>query len=128
MLVRRGRHFGTTLLVVVALLWSQLALAGYLCPAASPASEVAMEMAGGEPCGGMALDNGLSVLCYQHCADAPQSLDAGKLPAPTLPAVVQVLEVPPPLVRDATAAHCTAADSAPWPPEPVFLSTLRLRV
>lgn len=88
-----------------------------------------MEMADGAPCGGMAPDESLPVLCYQHCADAPQSFDATKLPAPTLPAVVQGLEIPPPLdFADGAAHFCATADSTPSPPEPVFLSTLRLRV
>lgn len=115
--------------MVVALLFSQLALANYLCPTASPASESAMEMAPGEPCGGMASDESLPVLCYQHCADAPQWLDTTKVVVPTLPAVVHVLELPSPLVFAEGATHfCATSDSTPSPPEPVFLSTLRLRV
>lgn len=125
----RSRRFGTAFLVVLALLFSQLALANYVCPTASPDTEAVMEMAPGQPCEGMASDASQPVLCHQHCADAPQSLDALKLPAVSLPAVVLVLTVPASLDLAQTAAHAQAATGHAHPrPGPVFLSTLRLRV
>ena len=131
MFLRLNRRFGTSLLVVLALLFSQLALANYVCPTGTPgeAVQAVMEMAPGEPCEGMASDQDQPALCYQHCTDAPQSFDAVKLPTVSLPAVVQVLVVP--LTVDAAAqeaqAYAGEGEVQP-PPDPLFLSTLRLRV
>lgn len=129
MFPRLGHRFATALLVVVSLLFAQLALANYVCPAGASEAPTVMEMAPGEPCEGMASDASQPVLCHQHCAEAPQSLDAAKVPAVSLPAVVQVLTVPVRLDLAASVAesHAAAGDAHP-PPEPVFLSTLRLRV
>ena len=123
------RRIGITLVVVLSLLFSQLALASYVCPAASGDEAAVMEMAPGEPCQGMAQADAQPALCYQHCNGAPQASDAVKLPVLSLPAIVHVLVLP--LVIDAAEqAHASLADRVPPqpPPEPVFLSTLRLRV
>jgi hypothetical protein len=129
MFTRLNRRLCTSLLVVLALLFSQLALANYICPTGASPVESMMEMAPGQPCEGMASDQDQPALCHQHCADAPQSFDAVKLPSVSLPAVVQVLVVP--LASDLAAqeeqAFAGRGDAQP-PPEPVFLSTLRLRV
>ena len=88
-----------------------------------------MEMAPGEPCEGMASDQDQPVLCLQHCTNAPQSFDAFKVPTVSLPAVVQVLVVP--LLVDVGAAESVVFSQAGRerpPPDPLFLSTLRLRV
>ena len=131
-MVRRStRRLATSFLVVLSLLFSQLALANYVCPTGdSGKSEPAvMEMAPGQPCEGMVSDQDQPALCLQHCTNAPQSLDAVKLPTVSLPAVVQVLLVP--LVTDAAdqeaQVYATEGEAQP-PPKPVFLSTLRLRV
>lgn len=119
----------TTFFVVLSLLFSQLALANYVCPTGMAGEQAMMEMAPGEPCEGMASDQDQPVLCLQHCTNAPQSFDAVKLPTVSLPAVVQVLLVP--LAIDAAAQEAQAyagQGEAQPPPEPVFLSTLRLRV
>lgn len=124
------RRLTTALVVVVSLLFSQLALAAYVCPGAPAGDEAAavMEMAPGHPCEGVASDEEQPSLCYQHCADAPQSFDTLKLPTVSLPAVVHVLAVP--LVLDVAEQHVRAwaAQGPQPPPEPLFLSTLRLRV
>lgn len=119
----------TAFLVVLSLLFSQLALANYVCPTGTVGEEVVMEMAPGEPCGGMASDRDQPVLCYQHCADAPQSFDPVQVPAVSLPAVVLVLLLPAVLDNEATesAAMADARQARPRP-DPLFLSTLRLRV
>ncbi len=117
----------TTLFVVLSLLFSQLALANYVCPGQSDTAAMAEMMAAGEPCEGM--DQAQPVLCHQHSASAAQSFEAVKLPAASLPMVVQVLVQP--LVRDAAEAATLRIYSAPEArpsPDPVFLSTLRLRV
>jgi hypothetical protein len=124
-----ARRIGITFLVIVSLLYSQLALSNYLCSTVSGQEQMVMEMASGEPCEGMQADASQPVLCHQHCTNAPQSLEAVKLPTVSLPAVVQVLLVP--VSVDVAAQEADAFSEAGLgqpPPEPVFLSTLRLRV
>jgi hypothetical protein len=127
----------TTFFVVVSLLFSQLALANYVCPPVAPAqiAPMAMEMASGEPCesmgmvAGKAMDEEQPVLCHQHCVNAPQSFEPVQVPVLSLPAVVQVLVVP--LLLDAGATESVVfahAGRERPPPDPLFLSTLRLRV
>lgn len=125
---RRALHrLTTTLVVVLSLLFSQLALANYVCPGQVDAAVMAEMMAAGEPCEGM--DQAQPVLCHQHSAGAAQSFEAVKLPAASVPMVVQVVVLP--LVLEAVEAEALPATSAPEarpPPDPLFLSTLRLRV
>lgn len=131
MVRRSARRLATSFLVVLSLLFSQLALANYVCPTGDSAKSASamMEMAPGQPCEGMASDQDQQALCHQHCTNAPQSFDAVKLPSVSLPTVVQVLLVP--LVTDAAdqeaQAYANEGEAQP-PPEPIFLSTLRLRV
>src|SRR6185503_20345444 len=109
------------------LLFSQLALASYVCPAEADPVSMASMMASGQPCRDM--DQAQPALCHEHDAASPQSFEPMKAPAATLPAIVQVLERP--LVPDAQAASAppvAAPRDARPPPEPLFLSTLRLRV
>lgn len=124
---RRLHRLTTTLLVVLSLLFSQLALAGYVCPQqAAPAAMTAM-MEAGMPCDGM--DPQQPALCHQHAADPGKTFEAMKLPAASLPALVQVLVLPLAPVADAARAlPPAAAPEVRPPPDPLFLSTLRLRV
>ena len=127
---RSARRFTTSVLVVLSLLFSQLALANYICPTAvGEMAQVVMEMAPGEPCEGMTSDQEQPALCYQHCANVPQSFDSVQAPTVSLPAVVLVLIVPA-LLDAGTSSAALAADAgqARPPPDPLFLSTLRLRV
>lgn len=125
---RATQRSRTILLVVLALLFSQLALAAYVCPAASGRGPAVMEMAPGEPCEGMADDQEQPVLCHQHCDAAPQACDPAKVPAASLPAVVHEVVLPLSFaVAQAQGAVAEDTQAQP-PPEPVFLSTLRLRV
>ncbi len=127
----------TAFFAVLALLWSQLALAAYVCPGTGPApaaSTMAERMAAGEPCDGMtgAADAAQPALCLQHCADAPQSADTAPATGPSLPALVAVWPALWPSWRLALAAplparRSAAAASRP-PPNPLFLATSRLRV
>ena len=125
---RRATHrLATTFFVVLSLLFSQLALANYVCPGQADAAAMVAMRSAGEPCEGM--DANQPVLCFQHANGAAQSFEALKLPVASLPAIVQVLVRP--LVPDAAEAHVLPAVAAPQlrpPPDPVFLATLRLRV
>lgn len=136
---RHAHRLPTTVFVVLALLFSQLALANYVCPKPEPiAAEAAtMQMASGMPCADMAIgtqaqqpmDKDQPVLCQQHCLNAPQSFEPVQLPAVSLPAVVLVLTVPSLLdASTSEAADFADAGQARPPPDPLFLSTLRLRV
>ena len=123
-MARRSVHrLTTTFFVVLSLLFSQLALASYVCPGQGDAEA----MAAGEPCEGM--DQAQPTLCHQHSAGTVQSFEAMKLPAASLPVIVQVLELPLVLdVGEAVALPMAATPEARPPPDPLFLSTLRLRV
>jgi hypothetical protein len=127
-MARRCTHrLATALLVVLSLLFSQLALAHYVCPGQGTMKSMAAMAASGHSCDGM--DRQQPTLCHQHAADPGKTFEVVKLPAVSLPAVVQVLELP--LVLEATIAASrpgVAASQAQAPPGPLYLSTLRLRV
>jgi hypothetical protein len=128
-LIRRlNRRLSTTCLVVLSLLFSQWALASYVCPGPIDAeSMAAMVMTADEPC--EAMDQAQPVLCHQHCSAAAQSLEAVKLPVVPLAALVQVLQLPPVLdPAEPVAVLLAAKPEARPPPDPLFLTTLRLRV
>lgn len=130
---RAIQRLTTTLWVVLSLLFSQLALASYVCPptAETQNEAMALSMARGEPCESMEMDRDIEqpVLCHQHCLNAPQSLDSPQTPVLSLPLVLWVLVVP--LLSEATediaVLRAEAGQTRP-PPDPVFLSTRRLRV
>ncbi len=124
---RHSRRLTTTIFVVFALLFSQLALASYVCPGQADAAEMVAMMAAGQPCEGM--DHAQPLLCHQHAAATVPSFEAVKLPVSTPPMLVQVVVLP--MVLDAIEAVALAVapvSEARPPPEPVFLATLRLRV
>jgi hypothetical protein len=123
---RRLRRCKTAVLVVLSLLFSQMALANYLCPAQVPATAM-MEMAPGTPCDGM--DAAQPALCHQHAADPGQVVQPAQVAAPSLPAIIQVLFAPMVLrALDPVAIPRTSIAEAQPPPDPIFLATLRLRV
>ena len=124
MLRRRLHRRTTAFFVVLSLLFSQLALAQYVCPQQADVEAMAARMEAGTPCEGM--DPQQPVLCHQHAADPGKTFEAAKLPTVSLPAVVQVLELP--LVPEVRVALPAAFSEAQPPPDPLFLSTLRLRV
>jgi hypothetical protein len=126
---RRPLHRLATLLAMVSsLLFSQLALAAYICPQQRMDAEAMVAMvAAGLPCEGM--DAQQPVLCHQVAADPGQNFEAAKLPALSLPAIIQVLKLPLAIEQpaDLPVPLAAEAESRP-PPDPLFLSTLRLRV
>ena len=127
-MLRRPIHRLTTaFIVVVSLLFSQLALASYVCPAEAGDGAMARMMASGAPCSGM--DEAQPVLCHQHAAGAAQSAEAVKLPVLTLPTLFQVLVLPAvfDLAEHVANPAWNAVEARPQP-APVFLATLRLRV
>lgn len=129
MLPRRLHRQTTTFLMVLSLLFAQLALAAYVCPVVTDALAMADMRMADQPCDGM--DPQQPVLCHDHMADSGTTFEVAKVPAASLPAVVQVLELPLVLDADADVARVVAAAATPEtrpPPDPLFLATLRLRV
>ena len=130
---RATQRLTITLWVVFSLLFSQLVLANYVCPPTADAHSEAMalSMARGEPCESMAMDRdvGQPVLCHQHCLNAPQSSDSPLVPVVSLPAVWWALVVPllTEAIEDIAILRAEVGQARP-PPDPIFLSTLRLRV
>lgn len=124
---RRLHRLATAFFVVLSLLFSQLALASYVCPQQADPAAMAAMMDAGLPCDGM--DPQQPALCHLHAADPGKTFEAVKLPTASLPVLVQVLDLPPlPDAAVARAALPAAAPEALAPPDPLFLSTLRLRV
>jgi hypothetical protein len=121
---RSARRLAICLWAIASLLFSQLAGSAYVCP---PGMERAAMVAPAKPCHGM--DDAQPALCHQHASGTAQSFEAVKLPTPSLPAIVQVVELPR-IAPAAVAMHARrAAPPELRPPrEPVFLATLRLRV
>lgn len=113
--------------MVIALLFSQLALASYVCPGMSAEERMVEKMAAGMPCAGD--DPAMPVLCHQHVTDASQSFEMAKLAAPSLPAIVHMLVLPSLLdwAGPVVPPFGARAEAQP-PPDPLFLQTLRLRV
>ena len=123
----RTHRLTTTLVVVLSLLFSQVVLAAYVCPGQQLQPSMEEMMAAGMPCDGM--DEQQPVLCHQHQAGGVQSVEAVKLPTVAPAAVVLALQAPLVLQALDTArlGAPTRPDASP-PPDPLFLSTLRLRV
>lgn len=124
------RHFlngKTVVLVVLSLLFSQMALAAYVCPVEAKPSGMAEMMAAGMPCDGA--DQVQTALCHQHGVDLAELVQLAHAASPTLPAVIQVLLMPAtPDINDVVALSPASTPEAQPPPDPIFLSTLRLRV
>lgn len=124
---RRPAHRLTIALIAVwSLLFSQWALATYVCPTETDPAMAEM-LASGQPCDEM--DAAQPALCHEHGAATAQSSGATALPVLTLPLTVQVLALPPaPLAGDVVQSIATGVAEARPPPDPLFLSTHRLRV
>ena len=127
MVHRPLRRLTTAFFVVLSLLFSQLAVASYSCPGEVQAAAMAEMAASGMHCSRM--DKAQPALCHEHSTSSPQSFEALKLPVASPPMLVHILELP--LLLDAVNAVVKPFASTPEarpPPDPLFLSTLRLRV
>ena len=120
----------TGLFLVLSLLFSQLTLANYVCPGQPDrvaTDAMAAMMTAGEPCHGM--DDIQPVLCHQHATGSTQAVEQLKVAAPTLPSLSQILFLlAPDLSSLALALPVSGQPEVRPPPDPLFLSTLRLRV
>ena len=79
----------TAAVTVFALLFAQLAVAAYACPAMSPQAVSASSEAASH-CD--KLDPRLTNLCQKHCHGVEQSQSASAAPAPFIPALIGMLE------------------------------------
>ena len=95
MSLRRHRLF-TVLIALVSLLFMQLAVAGYVCPAGMPglADGGKAEAHAGMPCAesmSASMDGAQPALCHAHCQSDQQSADTYQLPdLPVMPAITLV--------------------------------------
>jgi hypothetical protein len=127
MTARRIRRCAIAFVAVVSLLFAQWSLARYVCPGQSDAAAMAAMMEAGVPCSGM--DQVQPLLCHQHAAEPAQSCQAAKAALPDQPVIAQVLVLPAvPEPGFERAIPVTATAEAQPAPDPLFLSTLRLRV
>ncbi len=121
-----SRRLTATLVLVLSLLFHQLAQAAYVCPVEADAAALATMMSADMPCHDM--DPQQPVLCHEHdkpAAQAPETLQ----PPAVVPAVAWVLTVLDlPDIRRPLSLLRNEAQAARPPPDPVFLSTRRLRV
>lgn len=127
-------------IVLLGILFSQVAIAAYACPwlvgptTGAPASEQVGDDMAGMPCEGAAQQAGIELdanqpgLCVQHCTQGSQSVDTSPplafLPALVLAFVLPALEVSESL-RDDYAQPPGLAQLTEPPP---FLRTGRLRI
>ena len=86
MTFRRRTRLLTALFALLSLLFMQLAVAGYACPAPAAAGAESVATAHvGMPCASsisMAMDTEQPALCHAHCQSDKQTLDKHELPAP----------------------------------------------
>jgi len=126
-MIRRLHRCLTAIVVAVAMLASPLALARYLCPGQSDTATMAAMMKAGMPCAGM--DRAEPSLCQPYPAEAMADFQELRLPVAFRPVLVHILERPRVTESDlAQAMPVAATPEAQPPPDPLFLSTLRLRV
>ena len=123
---RHAHRLAIGSLVALSLLFSQLAWARYPCAGQNDRAAMARMMAAGQPCEGM--DGAQPTLCDGVSPSAATWWEAIKVPVPALAIVIQVLTFPVVPEADATDALVTGIPEARPPPDPLFLSTLRLRV
>jgi hypothetical protein len=79
----RGHRLLTVILSLCALLFAQAALAGYVCPGANKAAEVAQMVEAGMPCAesmSQAMDDEQPGLCHAHCQASQQAADTYQVP------------------------------------------------
>jgi hypothetical protein len=79
MTLARKHRLLTVILSLWALLFAQVALAGYVCPASGKAVQVAAMAEAGMPCAetmSKAMDDEQPGLCHAHCQSSQQASDS----------------------------------------------------
>lgn len=129
----RRRRLWLPLLVVVTLLFAQLATAAYACPRlAADAGEPAVAMADMPDCSehGAAADPEQPALCKAHCQAGQQSVERDSRTPDVPPAMPAALFAVVDLVAPAPAATLRPAPAVAGPsadPLPLYLRLLVLR-
>jgi hypothetical protein len=99
MTLARKHRLLTVILSLWALLFAQVALAGYVCPASGKAVQVAAMAEAGMPCAetmSKAMDDEQPGLCHAHCQSSQQASDTYQAPhLATLAELGAVLTVEP---------------------------------
>lgn len=111
----------TLLIAVWAILFGQIALAGYSCPGTAKVAEVVQMAEAGMPCAetmSRVMDDERPGLCHAHCQTAPSSADSYQPPV-----LASLLQLGPVLTLASLEAPRHAlppptADSAPRESEP----------
>ena len=115
MIALRRHRLLTVLVALVSLLFMQLAVAGYVCPAGMSgmkAEGTKVSAHAGMPCAGSmsttGIDDAQPALCHAHCQSDQQSADTYQVPGvPVMPAIApafsqqDVLSISPGLPRQA---------------------------
>jgi len=85
MFALRRHRLVTVLFALCSLLFMQLAVAGYACPVAGNASEIAAMARAQMPCAGemSVVDTQQPGLCHAHCQSGQQSVEKVQTPTPT---------------------------------------------
>ena len=119
--MKRGRRIASSVFIVAALLFSQWAMASYVCAMlVPPAMEAAHSGSPGCP------DMGTPNTCEQHCTGLNAATDSGK--SPSLPHVTDFIPLRIELVaaRLPRVAFEARRDIPPEPPPTVRYSVLRI--
>ena len=124
---RLSRRCLTSWLVVVSLLFSQLALASYVCPALSAGERMGERMAAGLPCDGDDPSTPVSVTSTRPMRRNRSSWRRSRRRACLQSCRCSSSHRLHDSARSATVAFGDRPEARP-PPDPVFLQTLRLRV
>jgi hypothetical protein len=125
----RRTRIVTLLIAVCAVLFGQLALAGYSCPGIVKAVEVAEMSAAGMPCAetmSRAMDDQEPGLCHAHCQASQQTADTYQVP--TLATALQLGAVLPVAAEPAQPSVARAHPPRPHASPPLAIVNCCFRI
>lgn len=109
--------------VLLSMLFTQLAMAAYVCPAMRVSDRQANDEMAAMPCAGSMADGAMhgmdpdqAALCFEHCKPAAQTVDAGHAAALAEPALFALIVLGAGDEGDESpswTAHARARDRAP---------------
>ena len=111
--MKRRCRIWTSRLAIFAMLFAQLAVAAYACPALSPDKGPVTAAFVASPCQNMAMDKDLANLCQKHCHDDQQSQGGlapavGFVPSFIVELDVQEIYAPATVVSPPALSHAIA--------------------
>ena len=113
--MKRGWRIRTACLAIFAMLFAQLAVAAYACPALSPEKAAVTAPSPASPCENMQMDKDLANLCQKHCHGDQQSQGGSAPVVGFVPSFIVELDVPA-VAASATLATPPALSHAIAPP------------